>query len=108
MFRKMAAKRMFEVCEPRNYLTSVGFAEHTVVELPNESTVASVVAGDIDADGHTDLVFASAEGTAWSRNLGDGSFGVPKLITSDASTILHIGDVAVGDIDGDKDLDLRA
>ncbi len=61
---------------------------------------------DVDSDGDLDIVAALAEdnGVFWYENTdGDGTFGLPQLLTSDAT---NAACVAAGDLDGDGDIDV--
>ncbi len=92
------------------------FSDATATHLPQRADRTSVIAaGDIDGDGDTDLVFGGRHGDGGNPGnldrilLNDGS-GVfvdpvsPLLPTQFFPTI----DIALGDIDGDTDLDLIA
>ncbi|MCF6348385.1 MAG: T9SS type A sorting domain-containing protein [Flavobacteriaceae bacterium] len=66
----------------------------------------SVYATDIDGDGDMDVLFASTFDSkiAWCENTdGQGSFGVPQIITTDAELAVS---VYSSDIDGDGDMDV--
>jgi hypothetical protein len=71
----------------------------------------SVSAGDMDADGHTDLIFAgdvTVDGVPWGqvrlmRGLGDGSFRPPSVLLSTNDVP---GRVQVTDVEGDGTLDI--
>eukprot|EP00050_Salpingoeca_kvevrii_P017255 m.63393 g.63393 ORF g.63393 m.63393 type:complete len:449 (+) comp7456_c0_seq1:2982-4328(+) len=86
-----------------------GFAADHTVLLENTLGVFSIAMGDVDGDGHVDLVWAE-EGTttdpgrlAWARLSTQGTVA--------ATTTLHVAafyDVELGDLDGDGDLDLVA
>ncbi|MCA9213960.1 MAG: VCBS repeat-containing protein [Planctomycetales bacterium] len=67
----------------------------------------SVTAGDLDGDGHVDIVSAMNSSTiAWYRNLdGSGSFGERQVIAQfDASA----DSLSIADSDNDGDLDILA
>ena len=82
------------------------FAELGKQHLPaNTSATRAVALGDLDGDGHLDLVLADdGSNRAW-RNDGDGVFTdyshhwLPPLAAATTS-------LALGDVDGDGDLDL--
>lgn len=66
----------------------------------------AVYAADIDDDGDLDVISASAMDNkiAWYENTdGEGTFGPQQIITTNA---LGARSVAVGDLDGDNDLDV--
>ncbi len=68
----------------------------------------AVAAGDLDGDGDPDLVVANSGlretdgNVAILTNHGDGTFGEPTTYDTGAGPY----SVAIGDLDGDKDLDL--
>ena len=68
----------------------------------------SVALGDVDADGDLDLVVGSAGGTVnVCLNNGLGNFTPPVLSAAPRAGRL-VSHVALGDVDGDGDLDLLA
>jgi hypothetical protein len=73
----------------------------------NASGAYSVMAADIDGDGHIDVLNASAlnNKVAWYKNDGSGNFG-PEQIISDSVSGATTGLAA--DVDGDGDLDVLA
>ncbi len=66
---------------------------------------SSVVAADIDRDGHLDVVFAELNNwaVAWCRNLGGGTFASRQVIDANAPGAIS---VFAADIDGDGDTDV--
>jgi VCBS repeat protein/flagellar hook capping protein FlgD len=69
--------------------------------------VRCVALGDLDQDGSPDLVCGNSRGpTTVYRNLGDGSFGAGPAWQSGSGTSYDTRSVALGDVDGDGDLDL--
>jgi len=68
--------------------------------------VKKLISADIDGDGDLDVVSTSLSDSkvAWYENLnGQGNFGVQQII---ADNVVSGYDMAVGDIDGDSDLDI--
>ncbi|HJQ98398.1 MAG TPA: FG-GAP-like repeat-containing protein, partial [Candidatus Polarisedimenticolaceae bacterium] len=65
----------------------------------------AIFAADLDGDGDTDLVSASAldDKIAWYENTGAGSFGPQQVITLLAD---RASSVVASDLDGDGDLDV--
>lgn len=77
--------------------------------IPENPTTMSqtIVLGDMDGDGLLDIVVsasaASDRSITWYRNQGSGVFSSPNVVITSFSNALGI---AVGDIDGDGDLDI--
>jgi hypothetical protein len=72
-----------------------------------------VLAADLDGDGDQDVLFGSSAldyvnelgKVAWIENLGAGSFALERAL-SPGSLTLYFPDLAVGDLDGDGDIDV--
>ncbi|MFT7461820.1 MAG: hypothetical protein ACI9EF_000154 [Pseudohongiellaceae bacterium] len=72
--------------------------------LPNSQWLRNVTLGDIDGDGHLDVLSDSFAPTlSVMRGMGDGSFDVPTTI---ALPLDAVGAMAVGDLQGDGWLDV--
>ena len=65
----------------------------------------SVYATDLDGDGDADVLSASSgdNKVAWYENLGSGSFGAQRVITTSAT---DVSSVYATDVDGDGDADV--
>jgi hypothetical protein len=91
----------FEQFEERQCLSAIGFAEHAV-----EPALWVHAAGDLNGDGHADLVGQNSQGIGWRENLGGrGSFGAVHRISGWRE---YLSDVLVSDVDGDGDNDILA
>jgi len=66
--------------------------------------VTDLAMGDLNGDGHLDLVVALYESSDIVSYLGDGTGSFTEDLVD--STVLNPVGVAVGDIDGDGDVDL--
>lgn len=78
------------------------------VSTPNTQGQRAIIVTDIDGDGHNDLVVGSITDRAltWYKNLdGNGSFDEGNIIISN---YVNGSGIAVGDIDGDGDIDIVA
>jgi hypothetical protein len=83
------------------------FADETKSRLPETNTVSQdVKAGDVDGDGDLDLVFGNEDGNALFLNDGRGAFARATAALPKRATPEETRKVALGDVDGDKDLDI--
>lgn len=67
---------------------------------------AAHAAADIDGDGVLDLVQVGAGWVWWSRGTGALGFAEPAVLWEQTDGRTHIGTLAMGDMDGDGDLDM--
>ena len=83
------------------------FADETTARLPETQSVSQdVKAGDMDGDGDLDLVFGNEDGNALFLNDGKGAFTDASAKLPKRATPEETRKVAIGDVDGDKDLDI--
>lgn len=83
------------------------FTDESKARLPESATVSQdVKAGDIDGDGDLDLVFGNEDGNALFLNDGAGRFAAASANLPKRATPEETRKVSLGDIDGDKDLDV--
>ena len=75
-----------------------GLGDRTSVAMPGP---AQVEIGDVDADGHADVIANGQGGVSWLRGAGDGTFGSPNPIAPARQV-----EIAVGDLTGDGRLDV--
>jgi Tol biopolymer transport system component len=92
---------MTENLEATNIYLNDGAAHFTLSEitLPQAS-----VAGDLDSDGDVDL-FSKEESAGYTVMLGDGAGSLSRHWTYEDTTAMLLGDMALGDVDNDGDLD---
>ncbi|HEX5054496.1 MAG TPA: VCBS repeat-containing protein [Planctomycetota bacterium] len=84
------------------------FVDVTVTHMPPDSdTTVSIALGDVDGDGDLDMVTGNwlAQQNRLYRNNGNGSF-TDVTATQVPSIADSTGGVALGDVDGDGNLDL--
>ncbi len=95
--------------------TGSGFTDETAIRLSAADNVETygVLAADLNADGYPDLaVWSRFDGlggvlpAAIYYNDGSGTFGTAAGITLLPISLAGVSDFAVGDVDGDDDLDL--
>jgi len=86
------------------------FADETLARLPTDNDETTfVVAGDVDDDGDADLLFANVAGAGQQSRLylNDGSGRFADVSTTHLPAApLKTMTLALGDVDGDRDLDL--
>lgn len=83
------------------------FSDESKSRLPEAATVSQdVKAGDVDADGDLDLVFGNEDGNALFLNDGKGVFADASTNLPKRATPEETRKVSLGDVDGDKDLDI--
>ena len=82
------------------------FVEATSTILPTPDLTRVIKARDLDGDGHVDLVVGGAYGTQTKLFLGDGTGGYTDATAQLPALNLSVGDLEVGDVDDDGDLDL--
>jgi len=82
-------------------------ADAIEVAYPSGVAPISMVAGDFDGDGKTDLITGNSGSLSWLRGKGDGTFHNPVdyLFPTSEFTYLPL-DLAAGDINGDGHSDL--
>ncbi|HPF40199.1 MAG TPA: VCBS repeat-containing protein [Phycisphaerae bacterium] len=89
-------------------LDGAGSFSSPIVPADSVDIAMTRYAGDLDGDGDLDLYYIGADrqSIGWIQNLdGQGTFGSPQIVTSNADTIY---DIAAADFDGDHDLDVVA
>jgi hypothetical protein len=75
--------------------------------IPNSFGFLHAKVGDLNGDGHQDLVFALDGSIAVSLGNGDGTFGAMTVLPSGSFPGLYFG-LAVADFNGDGKLDIAA
>ncbi|GJM22896.1 MAG: hypothetical protein DHS20C15_28110 [Planctomycetota bacterium] len=79
------------------------------VFIPGPGIVSSIDSGDVDHDGHVDLVLVSHDsGTTVTliRALGDGSYSAPETLPAPTPLAAQGNDVHLEDANGDGELDI--
>ncbi len=83
--------------------------QHVDTGLPHEYTLASRV-GDLDGDGHPDIVSVTSDVDGrvivLERGAGDGTFALPTVVASTAAPSRDHSGMALADVDVDGDLDV--
>ena len=91
-----------EPLEPRDLLTTIGFAEHAAEPI----ACCGHLLADIDGDGLDDWVWGSST-LQWSPNLGNAAFGSSVFIGNLPNASYYDTRQLIGtDLDGDNDVDL--
>jgi hypothetical protein len=85
-----------------NGSANVGAPDIVTVTLTEDANVVALVAADIDENGATDVVVATATHVYVMMNGGGGAFALRQTLTPGGT----IDAIAVGDIDGDGILDV--
>ena len=98
------ARLLFERCEPRLCLSTIGFAKQPVDEFEMGAGL-SISSGDLDGDGDLDIVSQFFEdGIGWRENIGGTElFGPTRFVTAEQDFGRQIAVVDV-DLDGDNDI----
>ena len=90
--------------DPSCSSSGAGFSAQRVITTDADA-VESVHVADLDGDGDTDVLSASAidHKIAWYQNLGGGNFSAQRVISTNA---ILARSVHVADLDGDGDTDV--
>jgi hypothetical protein len=80
------------------------FRVGTGLELDHSIQLTSITAGDIDCDGHLDVIVSSQQGVFFLHGKGDGSFANAVQVAGPGD-LIGGAPVAIGDIDGDGNPD---
>ncbi len=83
------------------------FGEQQIIAQSDARSPYDVYATDLDGDGYTDILSASADDDkiAWYKNSGNGNFGAQQVISTNAD---YATSVYAADLDNDGDNDVLA
>jgi hypothetical protein len=95
-----------ETCRSGNCLAPAAFAQPTGSPFLTGSNPVSVAAGDVNGDGRFDLAVAKRNSNQIAVLLGNGSGGFTQAVGSPFAVGTSPQSVAVGDVNGDGQLDL--
>ncbi len=82
------------------------FKEVSAQVFPNKGQTRVIKARDVNADGNVDLVVGNSYGNQAWLYLGDGKGGFTDNTAKIPQQKAGIGDLELGDVDGDGDLDI--
>ena len=82
------------------------FKEVSAQVLPNKGQTRVIKARDVNADGNADLIVGNSFGNQSWLYLGDGKGGFTDNTAKLPQQKAGIGDLELGDVDGDGDLDI--
>jgi hypothetical protein len=84
-----------------------GFGTFSPIGVGSTVSAFAVAAGDVDHDGHLDVVLSLQNGASkvlgWMPGQGDGTFGL--MMSNQATNDVAYGGIALTDMDRDGDLD---